>query len=96
MGDRLATMDMHGKVGTAVPPFVGELVPHLTQCRLGRDLPLYKVVSWCIQPFGHNTYGPKMGAVPLFWGGVGSLSNKMSPGPRPTSLPSGILIHPAV
>ena len=29
-------------------------------------------------------------------GGAGSPSNTMSPGPRPTSLPSGILIHPAV
>ena len=29
-------------------------------------------------------------------GGAGSLSNTMSPGAMPTSLPSGILIHPAV
>jgi len=32
----------------------------------------------------------------LFWGGAGSPSNTMSPGPRPTFVPSGILIHPAV
>ena len=30
------------------------------------------------------------------WGGAGSTSNTMLPGPRPTYLPSGILIHPAV
>jgi len=35
-------------------------------------------------------------AVPLSVGGAGSPSNTMSPGLRPTSLPSGILIHPAV
>jgi len=31
--------------------------------------------------------------MPLFVGGAGSPSNTMSPGPRPTSVPSGILIH---
>jgi len=41
----------------------------------------------------------KLGAaVPVSEEGVGSWSpsNTMKPGPRPTSLPSGILIHPAV
>jgi len=38
-----------------------ELGPHLTQCRLGWDLSPYQVASWSIQPFGHNTYGPKIG-----------------------------------
>jgi len=34
---------------------------------------------------------------PFSWeGGAGILSNTMSPGPRPTSTPSGILIHPTV
>ena len=42
--------------------------------------------------------GRKLGqALPPFWGGgAGSPSNTMSLGPRPTSLPSGILIHPAI
>jgi len=31
-----------------------------------------------------------------FRGGAGSPSNTLLPGPRPTSVPSGILIHPAV
>ena len=45
--------------------------------------------------------GQKVGraAVPQcapFRGGAGSPSNTMSPGPRPTSVPSSILIHPTV
>ena len=41
--------------------------------------------------------GQKVGAaVPLSVGGAGSPSNTMSHGPRPTSTPSGILIHPTV
>jgi len=40
MGDRLAATDMGRKVGGAVVPLtVGELGPHLTQCRLSRGLP---------------------------------------------------------
>jgi len=31
-----------------------------------------------------------------FHGGAGSLSNTLSPGPTPISVPSGILIHPTV
>ena len=30
------------------------LRPYLTQCGLGRGLPLYQVASLTIQPFGHN------------------------------------------
>jgi len=41
--------------------------------------------------------GRKVGAaVPLFGEGAGSLSNTMWPEPRPTSVPSGILTHPAI
>ena len=36
------------------------------------------------------------GCAPLWRGAAGSPSNTMSPRPRPTSVPSGILIHPAV
>jgi len=35
-------------------------------------------------------------ALPLSLGGAGSPSNTMSPGPRPTSIPSGIPMHAAV
>ena len=53
---------------------------------------------WDGRPFGHNTHGPKIrGEVcPFGRGKAMSPSNTMWPGPRPTSLPSGILIHPVV
>jgi len=72
--------------------------PHLTQCGPGRGLPPYQVASWSIQPFGHNRHGPKSGGccAPLLGRGAGSPSNTMSPGPRPTSLLSGIFIHPLI
>jgi len=92
----LATIDM-GQTWEA-PTLLGrELGPHIAQCRLGWGLPPYQVTSWSIQPFGHNRYGPKIGGSAPFWGwGAGSLSNTMSLVLRPTSLPSGILIHPAI
>jgi len=37
-----------------------------------------------------------MGLCPLFGERAGSPSNTKSPGLRPTSIPSGILIHPGV
>ena len=40
--------------------------------------------------------GRKMGGAVPFSGGAGSPSNTKSPGTRPTSIPSGILVHPAV
>jgi len=41
-----------------------------------------------------NDMGRKVGAaVPLSVGGAGFPFNTMSPGPRPTSVPSGSLIH---
>ena len=48
----------------------------------------------------HYRHGPQSGrraAVPLtVGGGAGSTSNTMSPGPRPTSVPSGTLMHPTI
>ena len=41
--------------------------------------------------------GRKLGTVPLFiGGGAGSPFNTMLRGPRPTSVPNGILTHPVV
>jgi len=40
--------------------------------------------------------GRKLGAVPPYFGGAGYPSNTKSPGARPISIPSGILIHSAV
>ena len=50
----------------------------------------YQVASGCIQPFGHNRHGPKIG------GCAESPSNTVWPGPRPTCMPSFIFIHAAV
>ena len=43
MGDRLATTDMGRKLGAV--PLWGVLGPHVTQCRLSRRLPPYRVAS---------------------------------------------------
>ena len=82
----------------ALCPFRAELGASLIQCGLGRGLLPYQVASSSIQPFGRNEHGPKTGwwCVPSVLGVAGSPSNTKSPGPRPTSIPSGILMHPAV
>ena len=90
IGDRLATIDMRRKV----PLFLGELGPHLTQCGLGRGLPPCQVASGSIQPFGHNRHGPKIGGQLCLF--CRSPSNRVWPKPRPTAVPSDILIDPTV
>ena len=45
MGDRLATTDKGRKVGGRYAAFLGELDPHIKQCRLGLGLPPYQVES---------------------------------------------------
>jgi len=78
-------------------PWGLELGPHLTQCCQGRGLPSYQVMaSWSIQPFGHIKHGPKIGGCALFGRGSWSPSGTVWPGPRPTSIPSGIFINAAV
>jgi len=76
----------------------GSLVHILTQSRLGRGLPPNQVPSWSIQTFGHNKHGPNKGggSAPFLGRGPGSPCSIMWPGTRPTSMPSAILIHPAV
>ena len=61
-----------------------------------RGLPAYQ---WQLYPFSryysHNRHS--RAAVPLcMWADTGSICNTMWHGPRPTSVPSGILIHPAI
>ena len=53
------------------------------------------VSSWDGPTFGHNRHGPKIGGCAHF-GEAGSPCNTTWPGPRPTFVPSGILIHPDV
>ena len=77
-------------------PFRGrELDPHLTQCGLGRA---YLLTKWNLDPSSRLAtidMGRKVAALSLFRGSW-SPSNTMWPGPRPTFVPSGILIHPTV
>jgi len=97
MGDR--GHNRHGpKREGLLCPFRGDLGPRLTQCGLGRRLLPYQVASSSIQPYGHNRHGPNIGwgGCAFFLGVAGSPSNTKSHGPRPTSIPSGILVHPAV
>jgi len=88
---------MGRKVGILCAPFRGggELGPHLTQGRLGRGLPPYKVASWSIR-LATVQMGRKWGCCAPFLYRARSPSKTTSPGPRPTSVPSGIMIHPIV
>jgi len=99
MGDRGHNRHGPKRRGGCCTPFAGgQLGPCLTQCCLGQGLLPYQVAFSSIQLFGQNRHGPKIGwgLCPFLLGGAGSPSNTKSPGPRPTSVPSGILIHPAV
>jgi len=49
--------------------------------------------SWDGRPFGHNRHRPKTGGCARLGEGRWVPSNTTWPGPRPTSLPSAILIH---
>ena len=67
--------------------------PHLAQCGLDLHAKCHLDPSSRLATID---MGRKLGAPP-FWGGeAGSPSNTMSLGPRPTLVPSGILIHPAI
>jgi len=93
MGDRLATIDMRGKVRTAVLLLsVGSWSPSNTMRPGPRPISVSSGIL--IHPaLSLHQSGGKLGAVPLE-GAAGSPTNTMSPGPRPMCLPSGILIQP--
>jgi len=95
MGDRGHNRHRLKRWGGLLCPFRGELGPSLIQYGLGRGLLPYQVASSSIQPFGHNRHGPKIGCA-FFSRVAGSPSNIKSPGSMPTSIPNGILVHPAV
>jgi len=55
MGDRFVTIGIGRKLMRLCPFSLGRaLGPHVTQCGLGRGVPLYQVASWSIQPFGYD------------------------------------------
>jgi len=93
MGSKLCEL-----VCTVPPFFLGggeELGPRLTHCCVGQVLPACQVASWSIQPFSHSSHGLKTGGGGCApFEGAGSPSNTMWMGPRPTSMPGFILIHP--
>jgi len=99
---RLATIDMDRKVGAAVPFFRWSSVPILHKVAWAEA---YLRTKWHLDPSSRLAtidMGLKLGDCVAFgricahFGGAGSPSNTMSPGPRPTSIPSDILIHPTV
>ena len=97
--NRLATMDIGRKERPAVP-FRGR----------GARSPIpikhnvawaeaYLHIKWHLDPSSRLAtidMGRKVGAAVPLSGAAESPSNTMWPGPRPTSMPSGILIHPSV
>jgi len=87
---------MGQKEGSCYAPFAGGMGPRLTHCSRGRDLFSYQVASSSIQPFGHSRHGSKTRGLSPSYGEAATPPNTTSPGPRFTSVPSGILAHPAV
>jgi len=85
--------------GCSAPLFGGggrERDPHLTQCHLGE---IYLCTKWHLNRSSRlatTDMGQKFGAVSLLGRGAGSPFNVMWPWPRPTSVPSFILIHPTI
>ena len=90
---RLTTTDMSRKVGGCCAPFgVGSWVISNNVSLAETNLP----TTWHLHPSSRlatTLMGRKFGAVPLL-GRHGSPSAAMWPGPRPSSMPSGILMRP--
>ena len=99
MGDR--GHNRHGpKRGGCCAPFAESWDPVYTMCSMAWA-EVYFRTKWRLYPFSRLAtidMGQKLGGVvmPFFLGVAGSISNTESHGPRPTSMPTGILVHPAV
>jgi len=86
----------HGPKIGGLCPFLGRgaASPSITMS-LGSSK-AYLPTKWHLDPSSHlatTDMGQKLGAVPLCWGGPGSPSNTMWPGPRPTCVPSFMIFH---
>ena len=73
----------YGRIATLVRGALAEICTHLVLLVLCTHL-----MMWHCLLIGWGLY--------LFSGGAGTPSNTKSPGPRPTTIPSGVVIHPAV
>jgi len=97
MGDRFATTDVPKMGVCCVAVRLVELGPHPIQihnvARAEPPRPTSIHTKWHLDT---TNMGRKLGAVPLLGWGAKSPSNTMCPGPRPTFVPSGILINPTV
>jgi len=101
MGDR--GHNKHGPNtggGLRPPPFFGEGEAGSPSNTKSPGPRLYLHTKWHVSPSSRLAkieMGRQLGTVPPFEGWrAGSLCNTMSLGPRPTSIPNGILIHPAI
>jgi len=98
MGDR--GHNRHGpKIGWGCCALSRELGPRLVQCGLGRGLLPYQARLHPSTHLATIDMGQKLGegGCAFFCGGSWvCTSNTMSPGLRPTSIPSGMLMHSAV
>ena len=92
---RLTTIDMGRKLGGCAP-FRGSCGPHLTQCRLSRGLLRAKWYPDASSRLVAIAMGRKLGAVALLGGSWVLMYNTLWLRPRPTTMPSFILSHPAV
>jgi len=94
---RVSSHNRHGPKsgrGYCAPYHEGELGPNLTQCHLGQGLS-----PWHPDPYSclaTTDIGLKGGPAVSLLRGSWVPSNTMWPGPKPTSVTSGILIHPTI
>jgi len=97
MGDRGHSRHGRKEGGGCCAPFVDSWLYYNVACA-----EVYFRTKWRLHPsslLANIDMGQKLGGgwvCPFFLGVAGSPSNTKSPGPRPTSIPSGILVHPAV
>jgi len=86
----------HGpKIGVCAP-YGGKLDPHVHNVAWAEA---YLRIKWHLDPSSRlatTDMGRKLRCSAPQGGGAGSTRNTTLPGPRPTFVPSGILIHPAV
>jgi len=95
---RSATTEMGRKLGRLLSSFLGEDVTGSNRHNVAWS-EAYLRTKWHLDPSSRlatTDMGQKLGGGCALFGGAGSPSNTMWPGPRPITVPSFILIHPTV